>query len=284
MKIVFLGTSEFSVFSLQALSGAGFTPIAIITAPDKPAGRGKKVKVSAVKEFSRKFKEIKLFQPEKITPEFVETIKNLHPDVGVVASYGKILPKAFLEIFPKGLLNVHPSLLPKYRGPSPIQAPILNGDERTGVTVILVDEKMDHGPVLSKSETRILKSETYIKLHDKLAKLGAELLVETLTKWTKEEIVPQEQNHEEATFTKMIKKDDGLLDFSAFPEKIDRMVRAYNPWPGTFTKIENGKILKIKKVEIKDGKLKILTVQPEGKKEMPYEAFLRGHRNFVLGD
>lgn len=290
-KIIFLGTSEFAIPSLDTLINAGLAPLAVITAPDSPAGRGQKMEISPVKKFlEEKKEELELIQPKKLDSDFLLQISNLRPDLGIIASYGKILPKALLDIFPKGLLNIHPSLLPKYRGPSPIQSAILNGDEKTGVTIILVDEKMDHGPILAQRELEFPISNTKSPdLHDALAKLGAELLLETLSKWVKSEIIPQPQDESQATYTKLLKKEDGLIDWQKSPEYIERIIRAYNPWPGTYIKIPNHKsqipnksqILKIKKIKIENSKLKILVVQPEGKKEMTYEEFLRGHKNFV---
>ncbi len=285
-NIVFFGTSEFAVPALEALIKNSLVPLVVVTVPDKPAGRGKKISVSAIKNTlqSTRYGDlgIKLIQPVKIDAEFLLQISNLHPDVGVVASYGKILPKALLDMFPFGLLNVHPSLLPKYRGPSPIQGVILNGDEKTGVTIMLVDEKMDHGPILAVQELAFsILNYQFLKLHGDLAQLGANLLVETLHKWLDKKISPIPQDESKATFTKMIKKENGLIDWSYSPEYIEKMVRAYNPWPGTYTKMKDGKILKIKKVEIVEGKIKPVIVQPEGKKEMSYEAFLRGHPDFM---
>lgn len=282
IKIVFFGTSEFATPSLEALIKASFIPVAVVTTSDKPAGRGNKIKISPVKEFLNKF-NIKLFQPENLDSAFITKISKLHPDIGIVASYGKILSKALLDIFPNGLLNIHPSILPKYRGPSPIQATILNGDEKTGVTVMLVDEKMDHGPIIAQRKLEFpISNFQFSQLHDELAKLGAKVLVEVLPKWINKEIIPKVQDESRATYTKLLKKEDGFIDWSKPTDYIERMVQAYNPWPGTYIKIKNDKILKIKKVEVKNGELKILIVQPEGKKEMTYEEFLHGHKDFEL--
>jgi methionyl-tRNA formyltransferase len=199
-------------------------------------------------------------------------------DLFIIAAYGKIIPKEILDIPKYGTLNVHPSLLPKYRGPSPIQSFILSGEKETGVTIMLTDEQMDHGPIITKSEIRSTKSETYKELGEKLAKLGGKLLVETIPKWINGEIKPQEQDHLKATFTKKITKEDGLINLEIdSPEIIDRKVRAFTPWPGVYFFI-NGKRLIITKAELADSGLKIERVKPEGKNEMDFEDFLRGYK------
>ena len=203
-------------------------------------------------------------------------------DFGVIAYYGKIIPKAVLELPKKGFLNAHPSLLPRWRGPSPVQAAILAGDKTTGVTIHIAIEKPDAGPILAQKEIPILPRDTCLSLTGKLAEEGASLLVQTVKKWLSGEIVPKEQDSSKATFTKLIKKADGEIDWSKPAEYIERMVRSYDPWPGTYTKMKNGRILKIKKAEVVNGVLKPIIVQPEGKKEMSWEAFLRGHRDWKM--
>src|SRR3989344_3894723 len=227
-NLVFFGTSEFAVLALDVLIKNGTSPVAAVTSPDRPAGRGKKLTVSPVKEFLNE--RLVLLQPEKLDSQLILKLKELSADMGVIASYGKILPKELIEIFPKGILNIHPSLLPKYRGASPIQAVILNGDAETGVSIILLDEKMDHGPVLAQSSNLglgNLSCATYLSLHDSLAKLGAELLIETIPKWLNGEIIPHPQDDSQATFTKLIKKEDGKIDWTKRAEKIERTVRAF---------------------------------------------------------
>jgi len=316
LKIVFFGTSEFAVPPLETLIKNGMPPVAVVTSPDRLAGRGKKLRVSPVKEFcssgnlaatATTWKPgFQVVQPEKLGAKFIDQLKNLKPEFGVVASYGKILPKALIDIFPNGILNIHPSLLPKYRGASPIQAQILNGEKETGVSIILLDEKTDHGPIVAKREFSIFNfqfSITYTQLHDALAKLGAELLIETIPKWMNGEITPHPQDDSRATFTKLIKKESGKIDWSKNAEEIEKMVRAYDPWPSVFT-IVNRTVLKIKKAEIIDtpqglkageffksgdfpavacGKdaLKLLIVQPESKKKMTGDAYLLGHPNLL---
>ena len=204
----------------------------------------------------------------------------IKPDLGVIAYFGKIIPKEILKIPKFGFVNAHPSLLPRWRGPSPIQNTILTGDKTTGVTIHLTTDKVDAGDILAQKEIPILPGDTCAILTERLANLGAKLLVETIPDWIKGDIIPRTQDELKATFTKIIKKEDGLIDWSKSSEYIEKLVRAYDPWPGTYIKIP--KIIKIKKVKIEEGKLKILIVQPEGKKDMPYEAFLRGHPNFSL--
>ncbi|KKT42259.1 methionyl-tRNA formyltransferase [Candidatus Giovannonibacteria bacterium RIFCSPHIGHO2_02_43_13] len=307
-KIVFFGTSEFAVPALKALIKNGMPPAAVVTSPDRPAGRKKKLRTSPVKSWIIEYEAYneKLIQPEKLDHDFILRVSNLMPNIGIIAAYGKILPKELIDIFPQGILNIHSSLLPKYRGASPIQSAILNGDSETGVSIILLDEKTDHGSIVAKREFSILNSQfsiTYTQLHDALAELGAELLFETIPKWMNGEIIPHPQDDSRATFTKLIKKEDGRIDWSKNAEEIEKMVRAYNPWPGTFTDA-GGKKLKIIKAavidapqSIKPGKffksggfpaiacgkdaLKLLIVQPESKKEMAGNAYLLGHPNLL---
>ena len=279
LKIVFIGTPEFGAIILKELCNANLKPVLVITAPDKPVGRKQILTPPPVKILAEKY-NINIIQPEQILNSKSE-ILNLNPDLIVVVAFGQILPKEILEIPKYGCLNVHPSLLPKYRGPSPIQSFILNGDKKTGVTIVLMDEKIDHGQILTNSKFQITNPKiTYLELHNKLAELGVKLLIETIPKWTRGEIKPRPQNHSKATYTKILKKQDGKIDWQKPVEYIERQVRAFNPWPGTHT-IYNGKILKILKAEILKDQLIIKEVQLEGKKPMSFEDFLRGHPSFV---
>lgn len=277
LKIIFIGTPEFGAIILEKLIKSGHKPFLVITETDKPAGRKQTITLSAVKILAEKY-NIPVAQPKKIA-DFVSDIKNLKPDLGIIAAYGQILPKEILAIPQYGFLNVHPSLLPRYRGPSPIQYTILNGDEKTGVTIIRISEKMDAGPILAQKEIEISQKETFASLHDKLAKLGAELLIEALSKLSVGKLPPMPQDEIKATYTKILKKDDGKIDWQKPDKEIDRQVRALNPWPGTFT-IYNGKRLKILKADELGGKLTILQVQLEGKKPTSFEDFFRGHPDF----
>jgi methionyl-tRNA formyltransferase len=211
LKIVFLGTPEFGAIILEKLIKANFKPVLVVTSPDKPVGRKQTLTPPLVKVVAQKYK-IPILQPEKIL-NLKPQISNLQPDLIVVAAYGQILPKEILDIPKYGSLNVHPSLLPKYRGSSPIQYAILNGDKETGVTIILLDEKIDHGDILAISnfESQI-SNLTSGELSKELANFGAELLVKTIPKWMKAEIKPRPQDNSKATYTKNFKKEDGKID------------------------------------------------------------------------
>ena len=251
-KIVFFGTPDFAMPVLEALIKNGYN-------------------VSHLKSKSLK--------DEAIFDEF----KKLNPDVCVVAAYGRIIPQKFLDIPKYGFINVHPSLLPKYRGPSPIQTALLNDDKETGVSIMLIDAEVDHGPVLATRELSM--SNVQFSNHDELAKelfkIGANLLIETLPKYIKGEIKPQEQDHSQATFTKMFKREDGKINWSEPSEKIFAQIRALNPEPGTWTTWK-GKIINIKKAELYSGEIEIKTIQMEGRKEMSFEKFLNGHPDFDI--
>lgn len=201
----------------------------------------------------------------------IEAIEKAEAEVAVLAAYGKILPKSVLEHFKFGILNIHPSLLPKYRGPSPVQTSILNGDKETGVTVIRLDEEMDHGPILAQKSIEISKKDTAESLFERLFPLGAELITEKLEKYTKNEVKLTPQSHNNATYTKMLKRESGFFELETSPslEKLDLMIRAFYPWPGVWTKW-NDKILKF---------LPGNKVQVEGKKPSSYKDFINGYPN-----
>lgn len=300
-KIIFMGTPEFSVPILGALID-NYNVVAVVTQPDKKVGRKQVITPPPVKELALEH-DIEVLQPDKVkdNQEFLNEIKELSPDLIVVAAYGFILPQELLDIPKKGVINVHSSLLPKYRGPAPIQAAILNDDEKTGVTIMMVEYKMDAGDILSQAEVDIANDETFKTLHDKLAILGTHLLIDTLPKYLNNEIKPQPQDESQATYCQMIKKEDGQIDWSKSAEQIERMVRAYNPWPGAYT-IWNDKKLKLLEVdevgeinEFNDagavgqdlvvkcgqGALKIKKLQLEGKKPMTDQEFLNGYKNIV---
>lgn len=310
-NIVFFGTSEFAVPILEKLVEAGFRPVLVVTTPDAPKGKKQILTPSPVKVKTQAL-GLETHQPVTLkTPEAKEAIRAVRPFVGVLAAYGKIIPKAVIDLFPKGILNVHPSLLPRWRGPTPIQATILAGDEKTGVTIISIDEEVDHGPILAKSEIPILAADTYESLHEKLASLGANLLAETLSKWLNDEILPATQAHTKATFCHKFTREDAKIDWVKPAEEIDRQIRALNPEPGTYTRYkEQGvrdKELKIlratpipysissipsnpgevfeyeKKLAVRcgEGALVLETIQPEGKQPMSAGDFVRGHREFV---
>lgn len=307
-KIIFIGTPEFGAIILEELIKGGYPPVLVISSPDKPVGRKQILTPPPVKVVTRKY-GIPFEQPE-IIKNLKLKIKNLKPDLVILAAYGQIIPKDILDIPKFGFLNVHPSLLPKYRGSSPIQFTVLNGEKKSGVTIILMDEKIDHGPIISQKSLEIKEQETSETLHDKLAQLGARLLLETIPKWVKGLIKPEEQDDVQATFTRILLKEDGKIDWKKPVELLEREIRAFHPWPGSYIIWENkDKLIKIKilkartfkspdKIKYPIGKVLVVPqneigvqckkdflviekLQPEGKKEMGAEDFIRGHSNFA---
>lgn len=234
-KIIFWGTSEFALPSLRALISDKFEVMGVVTRPDEPAGRNLEITPPPVKVLAEKH-GLPVYQPEDLKIESLKSEAS-EADLCVVAAYGKIIPRELLEIPKYGFLNIHPSLLPRWRGPSPIQYTILNGDEKTGVTIIKMDELMDHGPILAQQEMANYQSQNtnYKILHDQLADFGAELLIRILPQYLKGEISPEPQNDSQATFSKILKKDDGRIIWQNPAKEIERMIRALNPWPGTWT-------------------------------------------------
>lgn len=312
-SVIFFGSGSFAVPILEKLakSSAGWQTALVVTNPDAPKGRDGALTPPPVKVAVEKL-GFEIYQPASLkTEETVEKIRQSAPKVGVLAAYGKIIPRTIIDIFPKGIVNIHPSLLPRWRGPTPIQATILAGDEKAGVTIILMDEEVDHGPILAKREIsndKIQMSKIdYVTLHDMLAGIGADLLVETLPRWLSGGVSPASQDHNKATFCHKFTREDAKIDWAKPVEEIDRMVRALNPEPGTWTRcqIANSKwqIMKILAVTIPqhsqvckdvvvggvfeyekspavrcgDGFVVLERVQPEGKKPMPGADFLRGH-------
>ncbi len=276
IRIAFFGTPEFSVKILEALKENGFAPDFIITAPDKPVGRKMILTSPPTKQWAEK-NNIPVLQPEKFDSSFRSQVLSFKPDLCIVASYGKIIPKDILDIPKHGFLNVHPSLLPKLRGASPIQSAILAGEEETGITIMLMNEKMDEGPILSQQELKFpISSFQFTKLEEELAELGGKLLVETIPKWLAGEIKTREQDHSKATYTKKITKEDGLINWIEPAERIERKIRAFTPWPSAYT-FSNGKRLIITQAELTNNALKIRRVKPEGKREMNFADFLRGN-------
>ncbi len=273
-SFVFFGTDDFSVIILDELKKAGFIPALIVTAPDRKKGRGMILTPPLVKVWGESM-GIKVLQPENLK-NLKSEILNLKSDLFIVASYGKILPKEILEIPKHGTLNVHPSLLPLFRGPSPLQYQILEGAEEVGVTIMLVDEKIDHGPILAQQELGFKISDLRFKnLRDELGKLGGKLLAETIPDWITGNIDPQEQEDSTATYTKMITKESGLVDIEKeTSEMLYRKFRAYNPWPGVYF-LKNNKRIKITDAGLQDGKFIIKKVIPEGKQEMNYKDFIK---------
>ncbi|HUZ93111.1 MAG TPA: methionyl-tRNA formyltransferase [Candidatus Paceibacterota bacterium] len=309
MKYVFFGTPEFAAIILDGLIRANEPPLAVVCNPDRPVGRKKIIAPPPSKKIVELFnvapaeagvhaskKSILILQPEKLDADFQSHISRVKPDFAVVAAYSKIIPKAVIELFPKGIIGVHPSLLPKYRGASPIQSAILGGETETGVTLYMLDEKVDHGPILAQSnlsakggsasggKSQIFPPKadppraenlTYIELHDELAKLGGKLLVETLLKFERGEIKPQPQDETKATYTKKFTGQDGFVsesdlqsaqnDNSKKAAEIDRKIRALNPEPGAYT-MQNGKRMKLLEATIQNERLMLKKVQEEGGK------------------
>lgn len=298
-KVVFIGTSDFGIPTLEYLK-QNHDLLFVVTPPDKPAGRKKVLTASPVKMWAQLL-GIKVLQPIKIEDEF-ETLKNSGADVFIVGAFGQIIPQVVLDIPTKGSLNLHTSLLPKYRGASPIQNAIMNDDKETGISVIVMDEKMDHGPILAQASTKIEDFDTYPKLHAKLAVLAGKLLSETLPQWLDGKIQPQEQNHEQATFVKLIKRDDARIDWTQPARKIVQKVKALNPEPGTWTTLENKSVKILEVEEVQDGRVelagqifadgkncivkcgdycvKLILLQPEGKNPISGSDFINGLKNF----
>jgi methionyl-tRNA formyltransferase len=307
MKVIFMGTPDFAVPVIDAIDRAGHDIILVVTQPDRPKGRKKELVPSPVKEWALSHGKT-IFQPEKIKrPEAVEELKKYQADVAVVAAYGQILSKEILELPRLGCINVHASLLPKYRGAAPIQWSILNGDKITGITTMQMGVGLDDGDILLQKEVSILPDETGGMLFDKLSLIGGELITETLDEAEKGELHPVKQDENLATHVGMIKKEYGNIDFSWGAEKIVNHIRGLNPWPSAYT-IYNGNMLKIWKgvaistadagieidktavtgtiskvtrdellVKTGSGYLSVKELQAAGKKKMEISEFLRGH-------
>ena len=304
MKIVFMGTPDFAEKSLEAVYNAGHEILAVVTNPDRPKGRGMKMVASPVKEFAVS-KNLKIYQPEKVRKnvEFIEEIKKLEPDVICVVAYGKILPKEILEIPKLGCINVHGSLLPKYRGAAPIQWAVINGEKVTGVTTMYMDVGMDTGDMILKEKTEIAPDETTGELWDRLAKIGADLLVKTLEQ-IENKTAPRIPQGEDFSMAPMLEKEMSKIDWeSKTAQEIKNLVRGLNPIMGTYSYL-NGKKIKIWKVDVveansedtrngtvlksdskdglyikaKDGVIKVLEIQGENAKRMNIQDFLRGNQ------
>lgn len=305
MRVIFMGTPDFSVGTLEALIEAGHEVCLVVTQPDKPKGRGKEMQFPPVKETAIRY-GIPVFQPQKVRAlECVEYLKGFQAEVCVVVAFGQILPKEILKMTPYGCINVHASLLPKYRGAAPIQWAILSGENVTGVTTMQMDEGLDTGDMLLKTEVIITEEETGESLHDKLAKAGAKLAVETLKELEAGTLCPQKQGESPTPYARMLDKNMGNIDWSKSAVQIERLVRGLNSWPSAYT-YWNGKVMKIWKAGVKSketgnttkkaepgevldvgkdyfsvqtgqGILMVKEVQLQGKKRMGTDAFLRGN-------
>jgi len=276
-KILFMGTPEFARVSLEQLVGDGFEVAGVITQPDRPAGRKMVLTPPPVKEFALK-KDIPVYQPESVRDEnFFGLLESVGPDVIAVVAYGKILPKYVLEYPPYGCVNVHASLLPKYRGPNPIAAAIMDGEPTTGITTIFMDEGIDTGDMILKEGIAIGENETFGELHDRLASLGGVVLAKTIVQIENGTAKREKQPDFGVSYTK---KMDGAMceiDWTQPTQKIHDKIRGLSPSPGAFVRDE-GKFLKIYRSEIKDGEIKILEVQPEGKNKMSGLDYLNGRK------
>lgn len=281
-KIIFFGTSELAVPSLKALMQDGRFEIAgVVTQPDRPVGRHATITPPPVKQFLIEKNTIirhpeiteasyanttVIFQPEKLSdPTFQSWLKEVGPtcDAFVIVSYGKILPQWVLDLPKQGIINLHPSLLPLHRGPTPIQAAIAAGDRVTGVSIMKIDTGMDHGPILAWSNELIEPTDTGTTLHGRLAEIGASLLVPTLDAYLNGDIEPTEQDHAKASFCGILSRENGKIDWDKRAEEIERLVRAYDPWPGTWTEVE-GKRVKIFSTRIRESSIpSLLATQPQ---------------------
>lgn len=299
-RIVFMGTPDFAVPTLRALI-EHHDVIGVVTQPDRPAGRNRQVQVSPIKQVAIEH-NIPVFQPEKIRrPEAIDELKQWDVDAYIVAAFGQILPQALLDIPPHGSINVHASLLPRWRGAAPIQAVIRAGDAETGITIMKMDAGLDTGPMLSQRAIPIAPDETGQTLHDKLAALGGDLLIETLPGYFDGILQPIPQDDSLSTLAPRISKDEGRIDWNTPAEQIERMVRAFTPWPGTFTHW-NGKLLKILAggvmlgsaepgyviergdqivIGTGDGLFLPVRVQLEGRSAVTIDEFVRGYPDFV---
>lgn len=301
MKVIFMGTPDFSVGTLEALVEAGHEVVLAVTQPDKPKGRGKEMQFTPVKECALKY-NIPVFQPRRVREiECIEELRKYNADIMVVVAFGQILPKEILEMTPYGCVNVHASLLPKYRGAAPIQWSIIDGEEITGVTTMQMDEGLDTGDMLLKTEIRMDEKETGGSLHDKLAEAGAKLCVETLEALRQKTVTPIPQGETTTAYAKMLDKQLGNIDWNKKGVEIERLIRGLTPWPSAYTNW-NGKVMKIWDAEVVEGTneaapgtivkvekdafyvqtgegfLRVCELQIPGKKRMDAGAFLRGYQ------
>ena len=301
MKVIFMGTPDFSVPALCSLVEAGHDVLAVVTQPDKPKGRGKEVSMTPVKEKALEY-GIPVYQPVKARdPEFVKILKDLNPDVMVVAAFGQLLPKSILDIPKFGCINIHASLLPKYRGASPIQYVVINGEKVSGITTMMMAEALDTGDMLDQEVVVLDKKETGGSLHEKLSNVGGKLLIKTLKDIEDGTAVLKKQDESQMCYVGMIKKNMGDIDWSMDAVSIERLIRGLNPWPSAYTDWD-GKVIKLWDADVVDqeyegvcgqvvetgkdhlvvktgkGGLSIKELQLQGKKRMEIGAFLRGYQ------
>jgi methionyl-tRNA formyltransferase len=299
-RVVFMGSPDFALTTLRSLA-KNYQVVGVVTQPDRASGRGRELKAPPVKLLAQEL-NIPVMQPQKLRePEAMQQLQAWNPDLIVVAAFGQILKKDVLDMPKYGCINVHASLLPRWRGAAPINAAVLAGDEETGVTIMKMDVGLDTGPMLAMKNIRIKPDDTAGSLFEALATLGADLLIETLPAYMEGKLIPQPQPEEGATYAPMLKKEDGRLDFTQPAVELERRIRAMNPWPGAWFEW-NGNVLKVGRgivgeakgkemgsrlivegrpaVKCADGVLILEEVQPPGKKMMPGKAFLSGARNW----
>ncbi len=300
-KIVFFGTPDFAIPTLRELA-ENFSIEAVITQPDKPKGRKKLLTPPPVKKYATT-RDFLILQPDNLDKDFIDQLNKLKPDLGIVVAYGKILPKEILDLPKHGCLNIHASLLPKYRGAAPIQAALIHGDNQTGVTIIKMDTGLDTGDIISQDKIEIKKEDNLETLHDKLSGLGAQLLIKTIPNYISGKIKPQKQDESKASVFPTISKGQGRIAWKDSAEHIFNKIRAFTPWPGAFT-FFNDKKLDILEAEIYEcgedrllgqvfnigdrvliqcGKdcLEIKIVKLEGKKQVNAKSFINGHPDFI---
>jgi methionyl-tRNA formyltransferase len=286
VKVIFFGSDKYSLVALKSLSLTDdFKPVVVITTPQ----------AFLVNQFCQE-KNLPIIEwsPTSII-RIIEAIKKLSPQVGILASFGKIIPPPILELFPKGILNIHPSLLPKYRGPSPVQAAILNGDKQTGVTIIKMDNEVDHGPIVAQFTEEIKPTDTAEELYSRLFSAGTEVLKTILPTYLEGRVDFREQDHSQASWTKKLTRDNGKINWKQPDEYLERFLRAMHPWPGAWTQVQLAipisgdrrksvclKRLKILKAHLENGKLVLDQVQLEGKKPVSWKQFKEGYPNVKL--
>jgi methionyl-tRNA formyltransferase len=302
MKLIYMGTPGFAVPPLRSLHGAGHDIAAVVTRTDKPAGRGKVLTPPPVKVAAREL-GLPVLQPKRVRdPAFVDSLRSLAPDVIVVAAYGQILPREILAMPKLGCVNIHASLLPAYRGAAPINWAIIRGDTETGVTIMQMDEGMDTGAILVQERIAMGDRDTAGTVTERLSVLGARAIVSALPRIASGELRPQQQDHNRATMAPLLKKVDGIIDWTSPALEIHNRVRGLTPWPGAYTYLD-GKLVKVLETDVMAGNegpgvitcpdrdtcaagtgsglLRIITLQPEGKKPMTAAEFLRGHRDIA---
>ena len=310
MKIVFMGTPDFALASLDKLIDGGYEIDAVVTQPDRPKGRGKKLTPPPVKERALEA-GLRVLQPERVKDSgFIEALKELSPDIIIVVAYGQILPEEIINLPAMGCINVHASLLPKYRGAAPINWCIINGESRTGVTTMYMDKGMDTGDILLQRETEIGENETAGELHDRLAALGADLLLETLEGLQRNEVERKAQDHSAATYAPQLDRETGRVDWNSDAKSIYNLIRGTNPWPGCYTvykgermKIWEAKVLEQKSrgtagkvleaghggmlVQAGSGTLLVTKIQMPSSRVMTVDEYLRGNSletGYILGE